>query len=105
MHSQVVVLNHKLGKATAAEICARASLRAILNYIDSQEVRLWIAQGSNIVALGAASSIELRELHTRAIRKSLFTSEVYLDDKLVAIGIGPHINETLKPIVNHLKSL
>jgi peptidyl-tRNA hydrolase len=86
-------------------MAARASIMAYMNYVDSQEVRLWLAQGANIVSLAGGSAIELRELHNRATLRSLFTSEVYLDEQLVAVAIGPHINESIKPLIKHLKML
>jgi peptidyl-tRNA hydrolase len=105
MHSQVVILNPQLTKGRCASLAARASIQAYINYIDSQDVRLWLAQGSNIIALSGGSAIELRELHNRATLRSLFTSEVYLDDKLVVVAIGPHLNESIKPLIKHLKML
>ena len=84
---------------------ARASVMAYINFMDSQDVRLWLAQGANIVALSGGSAIELREIHNRATLRSLFTSEVYLDDQLVAVGIGPHVNESIRPLIKHLKML
>lgn len=105
MHSQVVILNPRLSKGLCASLGARASIMCYINYVDSQEVRLWLAQGSNVIALSGGSEIELRELHNRATLRSLFTSEVYLDDKLMAVGIGPHINESIKPLIKHLKML
>ena len=104
-HSQVIILNPKLSKGLCASLAARASLMAYVNFIESQDVRLWMAQGSNVVALSGGSEIELRELHNRATLRSLFTSEVYYDDKLVVIGLGPHTNESIKPLIKHLKML
>ena len=105
MHSQVIILNPKLSKRLCSELSPRASIQAYINYVDSQDVRLWIAQGVNIVALAGGSEVELRELYLCAFHKSMFVSEVYLDDKLMAIAIGPHLNESLKPLVKHLKTL
>ena len=105
MHSQVIILNPRLSKQLCASLGARASVMAYINYIDSQEVRLWLAHGANVVALSAGSEIELRELHNKATLRSLFTSEIYLDEKLVAVAIGPHINEAIKPLIKHLKML
>lgn len=104
-HSQVLILNPKLSKQLCASLGARASVQAYINYIDSQDVRLWLAQGSNIVALAGGSAIELRELYNRATLHSMFVSEIYLDDKLVAVAIGPHVNESIKPLIKHLKML
>lgn len=103
--SQVIILHPKLSKGKAASLAARASLRAYINYIDSQDVRQWMAEGCNVVALSGGSDIELRELYVRAFNKSLFVSEVYLDDRLVAVAIGPHVNDTLRPLIKHLKLL
>ena len=64
---------------------------AYINFIDSQDVKLWMAQGANVVAMSGGSEIELRELHNNATLRSLFTSEVYLDGKLVVVGLGPHV--------------
>jgi peptidyl-tRNA hydrolase len=105
MHSQVLVLNPRLSKGLCASMGARASIMAYINYVDSQDVKLWLAQGTNIAALAGGSAIELREIHNRATLRSLFTSEVYLDDQLVAVGIGPHVNESIKPLIRHLKML
>ena len=105
MHSQVIVLNPKLSKGLCSALSARASIKAYINYVDSQEVRQWIVEGCNTVALAGGSDIELRELYLRALQRSLFVSEVYLDDRLVTVAIGPHLNETLKPLVKHLKTL
>src|SRR4249919_3605509 len=99
MHSQVIILNPKLTKHLCASLGARASLMAYINYIDSQDVRRWMAEGSNIVALSGGSATELRELHNKATLRSLFTSEVYYDEQLVAVGIGPHVNESIKPLI------
>jgi peptidyl-tRNA hydrolase len=104
-YSQVIILNPRLSKGLCASISARASLKAYINYIESQEARQWMIEGANVVALAGGSDIELRELYLRAFNKSLFTSEVYLDDRLVAVAIGPHINEILQPLVKHLKVL
>lgn len=104
-YSQVIILHPKLSKGLCASLSARASLKAYINYIESQDVRQWMVEGSNVVALSGGSDIELRELYQRAFNKSLFTSEVYLDDRLVCVAIGPHLNELLKPLVKHLKLL
>src|SRR3954470_3890237 len=103
MHSQVLILNPRLSKGLCASMGARASIMAYINYVDSQEVKLWLAQGANIASLAGGSAIELRELHSRATLRSLFTSEVYLDEQLVAVAIGPHVNESIKPLIKHLK--
>jgi peptidyl-tRNA hydrolase len=103
--SQVVVLHPKLSKGLCASLSARASLKAYINYIESADVRQWMIEGCNVVALSGGSDIELRELYNRATLRSMFVSEVYLDDRLVAIAIGPHVNEMLRPLVKHLKLL
>lgn len=105
MHSQVVIINAKLDKGMSASLAARASILALVNYVESHEVRLWLAEGCNIVALRAGSAIELRDIYDDAFRHSMFVSQVLLDRKLAAVGIGPHLNETLKPIIKHLKPL
>jgi peptidyl-tRNA hydrolase len=105
MYSQVIILNPKLSKGLCAALSARASLQAFINYIEGQDVKMWMAQGCNTVALAGGSDIELRELYLRATQRSLFVSEVYLDDRLVAVAIGPHLNEILKPLIKHLKVL
>ena len=51
MHSQVLILNSRLSKQFCASLGARASIMAYINFIDSQDVRLWLAQGANMVAL------------------------------------------------------
>ena len=104
-HSQVLILNPKLSKQLCASLGARASIMAYINYVDSQEVRLWLAHGANVVALSAGSEIELREIHNRATLHSMFVSEIYLDDRLMAVAIGPHVNESIKPLIKHLKML
>ena len=53
-HSQVLILNPKLSKQLCASLGARASLMAYINYIESQDVKLWMAGGANVVAMSGA---------------------------------------------------
>ena len=50
-HSQVIILNPKLSKGLCASSLARPSLMAYVNFIESQDVRLWMAQDSNVVGV------------------------------------------------------